>query len=108
VGRLRDYAYVARQIPPSMREEGVYWSAYRELASIKDTGLQLNLFDQIKTEGMTTRQVAEAKRSEEHTKGSKQEMATCPSCYGSGLLLPHKAEKVKRVLDEFDYHDELT
>jgi len=117
VGRLRDYAYVARQIPPSMREEGVYWTHYRELASVKDTELQLDLLAKAKSGELDSRGIAREKNKLRKESGEEVEleefeetleMVNCPCCYGNGKLQPHKAEQVKRVLAELDYHDGLT
>jgi hypothetical protein len=105
-GTLRNYAYVARQILPSMRREGIDWTHYREIAPIKDTYLQLELLDRIETEGMTTRQVAEAKNVGQQS-AEELETATCPCCHGSGRVAAEKVEQVKRALAEHHYHDDL-
>jgi hypothetical protein len=105
-GTLRNYAWVTRQIPPSMRREGVTWTHHRELASVKDLDLQLELLDRIETEGMTTRQVQEAKNAWQQS-AQELETATCPSCHGSGRIAAEKVEQVKRALAEVHYHDDL-
>ena len=106
VGTLNNYKYIAGQIPESMRDPEVNWSIYRELASIKDTGMQLSLLSEAKLGRLTVRDVAKRKRDMEN-KGQNQDVVTCPSCQGSGVVSAVKRERLQALLEEFNVPDEF-
>jgi hypothetical protein len=107
-GTLKNYAWVAEQVPPPIRKDDVEWAEYKEIAAIKDSDLQMSLIDRISGgERLGKKKIQEIRSESEEGRTERRQMATCPCCHGSGKVARERLGNLKAILQEHNVPEEF-